>query len=676
MKKIDLHLHTKASPISDSEYDFCLQKLSEYVDRLSIDCIAITNHNLFDLEQFNQIMQELNITVLPGIEINLEKGHLLLISENTELDNFESKCNQVESSIGSKVDFLTVQQLEDIFVDLNKYLLIPHYDKNPIIRPEIIESLKPHITSGEVTSVKKFKYCINDSSSLVPVLFSDLRFRQEMTEFSTRQTFIDIDDTSLRSIKTCLLDKNKVFLHHSEGHRFFQVFENGQVLSTGLNVIVGERSSGKTYTLKTIAKKYENVKHIKQFELLETDEEKDKKKFNELLTTKQSTVSEQFLKEFKEVVDDVSKIDRIENDKKTESFLDSLLKVAADEEKKDVYSKCTLFNESKFIETNSESLKNLISSTETLIENVEYRELIDKHIEKKVLLELIVELMKKYVEVQEKNQKILWVNSLVRNIQSELQSSTASAHIKDVDFYTILLEKEKLKKFEIIANNIKREKNIEQTDVRRFKIVASTKRFNGAQELINKSGIRTTFSTAFDGFYDSPIEYLEELKKIDRLAETDYYKYFVDVQYRILNEYGAEVSGGERSEFNLLDKIQNAHHFDLLLIDEPESSFDNLFLKNEVNEQIRQISKTVPVIIVTHNNTVGASIKPDFILYTKKEIVDSKPVYKIFSGNPSDKQLKTIDGEEIDNYDIMLNCLEAGDNAYNERNQSYEILKN
>ena len=675
MKKIDLHLHTKASPISDSEYDFCSQKLNEYVENLSIDCIAITNHNLFDQSQFNQIIEELDITVLPGIEINLEGGHLLLISENTELDDFESKCNQVENLIQSEDDYITVQQLKDIFLDLSKYLLIPHYNKNPIIKSEIIELLKPHITSGEVTSVKKFKYCINDSNSLVPVLFSDLRFKQEMTEFSPRQTFIDIDDTSLKAIKTCLLDKNKVFLHHSEGHRFFQVFEDGQKLSTGLNVIVGERSSGKTYTLKTIARRYDNVKHIKQFELLETDEEKDKKKFNELLTTKQSTVSEQFLKEFKDVVDVVSKIDRIENDIKIETFLSSLLKVAAEEEKKDIYSKCTIFNESKFIETNSDSLKNLISSTETLIENVEYRELIDKHIEKNVLLELIVELMNKYVEVQEKNQKILWVNSLLKNIQSELQSSTASAHVKDVDFYTILLEKEKLKKFESIATNMKREKIIEQTDVRRFKIVASTKKFNGAQELLNKSGMRTTFSTAFES-YDLPIEYLEELKKIDRLAETDYYKYFVDVKYKILNEYGAEVSGGERSEFNLLDKIQNAHHFDLLLIDEPESSFDNLFLKNEVNEQIRQISKTVPVIIVTHNNTVGASIKPDYILYTKKEIVDYKPVYKTFSGNPSDRKLKTIDGEEIDNYDIMLNCLEAGDTAYKERNQSYEILKN
>ena len=77
MKKIDLHIHTKAS-LSDSTFIFSLDKLKEYVDELSIDCIAITNHNLFDLEQFRSICDELDCKVFPGIEINLEKGHLLL----------------------------------------------------------------------------------------------------------------------------------------------------------------------------------------------------------------------------------------------------------------------------------------------------------------------------------------------------------------------------------------------------------------------------------------------------------------------------------------------------------------------------------------------------------------------------------------------------------------------
>ena len=87
-----------------------------------------------------------------------------------------------------------------------------------------------------------------------------------------------------------------------------------------------------------------------------------------------------------------------------------------------------------------------------------------------------------------------------------------------------------------------------------------------------------------------------------------------------MNNYGTKISGGERSEFNLLSELESSGKYELLLIDEPESSFDNLFLKNSVDELLKDISKTIPVILVTHNNTLGLSIHPDYILYTEKQI--------------------------------------------------------
>lgn len=183
MKKIDLHIHTKKS-ISDSDFNFSIEKLKEYVTTLSIDCIAITNHNLFDLTQFQIISQTLPVKVLPGIEINLEKGHLLLIADDSEIEDFDSKCKKVETIVNSSTDYITVTKLKEIFNDLGRYLLIPHYDKKPTIQPEIIDELKLYISAGEVASPKKFHYCIKDKLTLVPVLFSDQRFSSEMSEFS------------------------------------------------------------------------------------------------------------------------------------------------------------------------------------------------------------------------------------------------------------------------------------------------------------------------------------------------------------------------------------------------------------------------------------------------------------------------------------------------------------
>ena len=52
MKAVDLHIHTVAT-ISDSKFDFSMEELKNYVEKMGLDIIAITNHNIFDLEQYS-----------------------------------------------------------------------------------------------------------------------------------------------------------------------------------------------------------------------------------------------------------------------------------------------------------------------------------------------------------------------------------------------------------------------------------------------------------------------------------------------------------------------------------------------------------------------------------------------------------------------------------------------
>lgn len=669
MKKIDLHIHTVPS-ISDAHFEFCLEKLKEYVIKLELDCIAITNHNLFDLEQFNLIVEELNIVVLPGIEINLEKGHLLLISDNNELVDFENKCNLIKVLIGSKEDSITVEKLCEIFPDLTRYLLIPHYDKKPNISEETIARLHPNIFAGEVTSVRKFKACSKDQNKLTPVIFSDVRIREGMSSFPIRQTFVDLGEISLRGIKACFTDKSKVCLSREDGNDFFQATDDGLYLSTGLNVILGERSSGKTYTLGKIMESFDDVKYIQQFSLLKNDEEK----FKNLLSTRHSSVNENFLKEFKDVVNDVKSIDVKKNKLEVESYLSSLLKFASESDKLDSYSKASLFSEVLFSETDLKNLVDIIAATIVLIENTEYHDLVTKHLAIDKLKELVVDLINKHLELNEGNLKKRWLNDLINKVKGELRQQTATSPPNDIDFYDIIMENEKVKKFNTLVTGLKKEREIDRKEIRGFKVIAQTKKFTGAQQMKTKSGKQLVFSTSFEK-YNNPYAFLNSLKEIG-LEETEYHKYFVNIEYETLNKHNFKVSGGERAEFNLLHEIENALQYDLLLIDEPESSFDNLFLKNEVNELLKSISLHIPVIVVTHNNTVGASIQPDFIIYTQRKIVENEVQYKLFSGYPSDKQLKSICGEVIDNYEVLLRCLEAGVEAYdNRRDKTYEILK-
>jgi predicted metal-dependent phosphoesterase TrpH len=78
LKRLDLHLHTIPT-IADSHFEFSLDKLCQYVKTANLDAIAITNHNMFDPKQFGSISEKLAICVFPGIEVNLENGHVLIL---------------------------------------------------------------------------------------------------------------------------------------------------------------------------------------------------------------------------------------------------------------------------------------------------------------------------------------------------------------------------------------------------------------------------------------------------------------------------------------------------------------------------------------------------------------------------------------------------------------------
>ena len=64
--------------------------------------------------------------------------------------------------------------------------------------------------------------------------------------------------------------------------------------------------------------------------------------------------------------------------------------------------------------------------------------------------------------------------------------------------------------------------------------------------------------------------------------------------------------------------MKDALQEDILILDEPESSFDNIFLKDGVDSLLKELSEHIPVVIATHNNTIGASVHPDFLIFIVK----------------------------------------------------------
>lgn len=672
MKKIDFHIHTVPT-IKDETFVFDQSVLEKYINALSLDAIAITNHNLFDRQQYELICNNITIPIFPGIEIDIENGHLLLITSREDLSDFSSRCEQITSLCGAVTSSLSISQFKDIFPSVEKYILIPHYDKDPELILSKVPELVPYITCGEVNSAKKFIACKKSLDKLTPVYFSDIRIKEGMNSFSPRYTCIDVDTLSLPSIRLALTDRCKVALSADEGHQLIDILSCGLKISTGLTVLLGERSSGKTYTLDRIAENITNPKYIKQFSLLSKDEEQDEKKFEEILRNRCASISEDYLMQFKNVVDDVKNIYLDKDIASLDNYVDCLLKAAENADREDIFSKTILFNEPLFDSTNLEPLQSLIGAVNKLIENKEFSSIINRFVSRKNLIELAIELMRKYALEMEIILKKEFLNAIINDIKSELSYRTAQIKIPNIDIYNILMNKIKIQKFYKIAKSIMKEREIFTKEIHSFKVVATARPFSGAQELKNFYKKNVAFSDAF-GQYNDPYNYLCVLRNKNEIPDSDYHKYFIHIRYEVRNKYGIKASGGERAEYNLLEQLSDASQYEILLLDEPESSFDNLFLKSDVNKMLKNISQNMPVVVATHNNTIGASIMPDYILYTSKTVNTAGVVnFQVFSGFPTNSNLAEVDGSEIKKHEVLLNCLEAGESAYIERRRLYEM---
>lgn len=680
MKKIDLHIHT-LSTISDSKkFDFSIDKLKEYVSVRKIDAIGITNHNVFDIEQFLLIEKELNIPVFPGVEIDLTNGHILVISDNTPsaIQDFSLNCEKLGNYIVNQNSSLSLNEFYSIFPreKLKRYLLIPHHMKSPEISDSVRLEIDTHskIVAGEVSSVRKFVELLNKEDELTPVFFSDQRISDDLENFSIQQTYINASEITLATLKYGLSDKSKVALSLKEGRNLFELTEK-VVASTGLNILIGERSSGKTHLLNEIANTTNNTKYIRQFELVERSDDESKENFNRQLLKDESLYTENYLKEYNDVLKSILKIDPKKTDSNIKKFTASLIRNAESTEKKDSFAKAKLFSETLYKTKSLDTLEELIKSIQTLLDNKEYANLISEELNKKSLLSLLGRLVSEYRNTYQENLIKEKTSSLVADIQGALQLKTRIQRISDIDFNDIAKEILLIDKFDDLTKRLQQGRILEQDEIYDFTIRKSKRPFKGAQEVLNIIKRKTSFSEVFK-VYDRPFSYLQSLKNKNELEQADFVKYFVKIQVEVLNKDMNPVSGGQRAEYNFLRKIEGALKYDLLLIDEPESSFDNMFLNKKINSVLRDISKNIPVFVSTHNNTIGASIKPDYILHTERVVQDNEVQFNLYYGYPSDKLLHSYNGNTVSNLSVQLDCLEAGEQTYKLRRDTYEILEN
>jgi hypothetical protein len=279
MKKIDLHLHTQkckkgdgASRVIDAE------KFIEKIQENNVGLCAITNHNKFDINEYNAISSKpINFIIFPGIELDVRFDenkirHIILVCS--------PECAIDFKDIFSKDDNRNYDdyklEYNDLILNIKKFntdkiLIIPHFldkDKDRSISIEEKNLLKKDLVGYTVILEPKLKTMgIINAHNEISLIGSDVKDWGKYSEDAKRLPEMKFAIDSFGKFYELATSSNvfiKSVLNHCEKMEIDLDYNNKLDIYQDVNVIFGGKGSGKTVLMKNhiFPKLSENGKKI------------------------------------------------------------------------------------------------------------------------------------------------------------------------------------------------------------------------------------------------------------------------------------------------------------------------------------------------------------------------------------------------------------------------------
>ena len=659
MKRIDLHIHTVCSPL-DTEFEFSLDALRKHVERNGLDAIAITNHNLFDPENYKSVCAAFgdSVLVFPGIEVSVRHFHVVVVANPAHLDTFIQACDAIPE-IGQEEDGLPIEGFLRLFGD-GSYVVIPHFKKKPQATADDLNLLGDAVTALEVSSEKKWHY-EHDRNAKPVVLFSDFRCCDSIGLSSGRYTYVDVSTKTFNSLRLALDDRSKVAITLRDEH--FEL-SPGLYASMGLNVVIGERSSGKTYLLDSIYQSCDpdDVVYIRQFGIVKDAEEKA---FKQMLADEDKSIKSAYYEPMVSISSAFAELpskEKVTTDIKNN--LDELHLYADTSALDDEFSKCPLFSEGKLSLESVSVEQKVCEAVIVLLQNNPLTREIDDLVGRENLVALLDIAISRYKEKKLRRECADRANKIAEKIRGELTSESRRPGCPASPFLTAARRFAYVARLAKLRDVTKGTTVVDTKNVGKFKRV--TKRIPYKDATALKKALKTDSSLGGSAQLGDE-EFVERILCIPGLADISHA--FFDIEVSLLNERDESVSGGQKAEYLFFKALDKAASHDIVLIDEPESSFDNPFLNELIAWELKKVSEKATVFIATHNNVLGVSIKPSSLLYTVVE--DDKHV--VYSCDVTDEMMTSAEGARASKSEILLKLMEAGDAAYEDRRPYYGL---
>lgn len=148
--RIDLHCHTIKTKQGDAETrNVTAEKFVEILSKHEVQIAAITNHNKFDISQyetFKSLSSEKDIDVWPGIEldviVNGEEGHMIIICNPNDYSEFSVKIKSLINEVEPDEFSIDFNDLIGKIKELDIMLIAHHSLKDHGFSDKAIEQIK------------------------------------------------------------------------------------------------------------------------------------------------------------------------------------------------------------------------------------------------------------------------------------------------------------------------------------------------------------------------------------------------------------------------------------------------------------------------------------------------------------------------------------------------------
>ena len=706
--KIDLHCHTIKTKKSDGiNRNVDIETFSNYMKDLDIKIVAITNHNYFDLNQYNEFSESVKETTMvwPGIELDIKQtpkdGHMIVICDPKNKEEF------------GKIFDMTKDKADDYSIDIKTLgektkklncIYICHYYKK---KPEIIDDIILDIEKSGIDETRIFKETSNYKTLGIFATFnnnviigSDVQDwdKYEECNFSNLKLNVDSFNQFLllsrkepTIITTLLNKKNKekfIMKPHSSVNLSIELYED-------INIIFGDKGTGKTEMLKSLEQSminknmnvvtyYGNEKDSEFDKLVNRDDYviADTKLFNEKVKA-----AFEYIYSWNDV-DPTSLKDYIEwyetkdnnENKKTLKICDLLNLDVIDTR---IYDKETdrLNKIDDFIEYINTDNSNYGLSNE---EFIQLKDLLKKIKENQIafkknawidkysidLVNYSIDKIKNITAMHSQSKSIPSETGISKYIKNRLSLKENIDVILDYLNNTKDIVKEKYLGNLVDKGNIYKYTKFKLLDSNGEKSLASE--FN-TNKITSLREIKKILEMCKENIYsDVLIEKIEELKSLDLIIKDGLE--FIGITKYVGVESGDAYKPSQGEKSMLLLNLKLNQDADNYILDEPELSLGNQYISSTIVPILNRLANARKrIVIATHNANIAVRTLP----YISILRTHNNGVYYTYIGNPFTNNLIDIDSEDniLDWKEESLNILEGGEEAFEERSFVYEAGK-